>query len=316
MVLKRSAPIRRIGTNAAGRREFGAAAAQQSFTAMLAGEVPPDERDYLPIAIAGGELARARTIGYLRALEARTVRLVASPSRPRPIVLPACCGTRRQPNLTALIALLLQRYGVPVLVHGNPDRVPGHVTTADVLCELGIEPAVNREDAQTRLARDNFAFLPVDVLVPGLARLLRCRGDERARPTLHVLARLIDPFGGDGYRVVSAVDAGELARVRELLVFLRADGLLLPGTEGEPFANPSAPAPIERFAAGVGSVCAEAEDAGTPHASIPLPAPDATATAAWIAQVLVGTQPVPAPIVAQLACCLDGARRTRQAAGV
>ena len=256
-------------------------------------------------------------------------RLESSPDRPRPVVLPTCNGVRRHPNLTALLALLLRRYGIPVLVHGpasagkfasvaageagdadEPGAARrGRITTLVVLGQLGIEPAGSLAQAQASLDRDRIAYVPAAVLTPGLPRLLGNRARPGVRPPLHSLAELIDPFGGDAYRVVSVAHSDSLRRMREFFTATRANAMLLRGTEGEPFANPRRMPRLEHFANGVATVCAEAE-AGTLDAVPRLPATiDAAATAAWIVQALAGEVPVPQSIIAQLGCCLAGTRR-------
>lgn len=329
-----------IGGDARRWRDLDADNAQRLFAAMLAGEIPPLERDALLIAyrVEGGALAER--VGFLRALDAHAGRLDVPAERARPVVLASYAGGRRHANLTALVALLLRRYGVPVLVHGlaggdvtrarsdpaaaepsRADRVVanggdrdddedfGRITTAEVLRKLGIEPAASLADAQARLIRDNLAYVPTAVLAPGLARLLAEGARSGVRSSAHSVAKLIDPFGGDGYRVVGVSRPDDLVRMRKFLEATRADALLLLGTEGEPFANPSVQPQLEHFVGGVSTVCVEAESGRAANA-LALPATiDPPATAAWIAEVLAGTQPVPPPIVAQLACCLDGARR-------
>jgi hypothetical protein len=97
--------------------------------------------------------------------------------------------------------------------------------------------------------------------------------------------------------------------MRAFLVATRASALLLRATEGEPFTNPRRQAQVETFAKGMHSVCAEKES-GSLVAAPPLPATiDAPTTGGWIAQTLAGEKPVPAPIMAQLARCPQGARR-------
>jgi anthranilate phosphoribosyltransferase len=270
--------------------------------------------------------------GFMRALDAHAARLEKPQDGPRPVLLPAYHGTRRQSNLTALVALLLQRYKTPVLVHGPGrndtawpgdersagaavnDMGTGHVTTAEVLWELGIEPAASLADAQARLRHDKIAYASSALLAPGLARLLASPVRD-SRPTIaHSVALLIDPFAGDGYRVIGAASAAELAQMREFLLASRTDALLFVGTEGEPFADPRRPPRLEHVAAGTATPCADADaesigrDPSLPAAS------DAATTAAWIANVLAGTEPVPPPIIMQLGCCLAGARRQGAAA--
>ena len=234
------------------------------------------------------------------------------------------------PNLTPLLALLLKRYGVPVLVHGpgeddvialddpggHESRSPiddsafGRVTTLEILAELGVEPARNLADAQRRLARHWITYVPTAVLAPGLAPLLGYRERLGVRSCAHSLAKLIDPFHGDGYRVVGVTHPEHLQRMREFLIATRARALLLRGTEGEPFANPRRQLQIETFADGVGTVCAENETCCAADVPALPSAIDARTTAAWITRALAGSIPVPAPIIAQLACCLQGTRRT------
>ena len=307
--------------------ELGTDEARALFAAMLAGEVVPDELSAILIAWQRRRFSLAETTGFMRALDAHAGRLEMPHDGPRPVLLPAYRGTRRQANLTALLALLLKRYETPVLVHGlgSADVAPaglaggaralpeganaGPVTTAEVLWELGIEPVANLADAQARLRHDGIAYARTALLAPGLARLFAAVPRD-SRPTIaYTVARLIDPFGGDGYRLASADSADDLASMREFLLASRADALLFEGTEGEPFAEPRRQTRFEHVAAGVVTLCADADADGI-HGEPSLPAGiDAATTATWIANVLAGTEPVPPPIIVQLGCCLAGARR-------
>jgi anthranilate phosphoribosyltransferase len=311
--------------------ELGQEEARALFAALLAGEIAEPEYSAIRAAWQRRRASLAELGGFMRALDAHTGRLEVSREGPRPVVLAASRGTLRQANLTALLALLLKRYATPVLVHGldSGDAPPGDgdrgaamspggashapVTTARVLWELGIEPAASLADAQTRLWHDAIAYVPLAVLAPGLAGLLTpLRGSAPA--IVQMLGRLIDPFAGDGYRVIGAGSADELAVIRELLLASRSDALLLPGTEGEPFADPHGGTPLEHVAGGAAAPCADGEAEGDDRdASLPA-ATDAVTTATWIASVLAGAERVPPPIIAQLGCCLAGARRLGAAA--
>jgi len=303
-------------------RPRDAASAHALLAALLGGEVPPSESAALVAALSARGPLLPELTGYVRALDAHAGRLEMPGDGPRPVVLAAYAGTRRQANLTALLVLLLQRYRVPVLVHGlaasnNAQDAAlggngaGRAATAAVLWELGIGPAASLADAQYRLLHDAIAYVPTRVLAPGFARLL---AESPGSGTLATLAMLVDPFAGDGYRVVAVAGGDELPAMRDFLHATRATALLLVGTEGEPFANPRRQPRLEHFADGVASVCAEA-DVSDSTLDPQLPAlVDAPGTAAWIEQVLAGTQPVPPPLIAQLACCLSGARRPGVAA--
>ena len=270
------------------------------------------------------------TIAFMRELDAHVGHLEVCADSPRPVLLPSYGGLRREPNLTPLLALLLKRYGVPVLVHGpgegdvdSLDEPGGNetlmamddspfrrVTTLEVLLELGVEPARNGADAQRHLTRHLITYVPTAVLAPGLAPLLACRERPGVRSCAHSLARLLDPFHGDGYRVVGVTHPEYLQQMREFLGATRACALLLRATEGEPFVSPRRPLQIETFADGVGTICAETEACSVTDFPVLPAAIDARTTAAWITEALAGSTPVPAPIIAQLACCLQGTRRS------
>ncbi len=248
--------------------------------------------------------APAEARGLLRALEAHVQRLHRPPDRPRPVVLASYEGTRRQPNLTALIALLLRRYGVTVCIHGASwGGRPLPMTTAAVLLELGIEPATDLADAQARLEHDDIAYVPIEVLAPTLPRPV----SGASEPDLPVpaLVRLVDPFAGDGYRVIGARTAQERAWMRDVLASTGANALLFAGAEGEPFVDPASPGRLESFTAGVAT---GSEPEVAPGSPLALPAGDAAATAAAIERVLTGESPVPDSILIQLGCCLAGVR--------
>jgi len=323
-------PIREMGGGAGETRDLGDEDAYALFAAILAGELPAAELGAVPGALQGKGASLIAMQGFMRALDAHVGRLEAAADRPRPVILPTGSGARRQPNLTALLALLLKRYGVPVLIHGlgrGEVEVPsaaarddetdpaasaarlGRVTTLEILLELGIEPSTSLADAGARLAQSRIVYAPAAVLAPGLVPLLNDPARPGARSFARSLARLIDPFGGDGFRVVSATPPENLPRTRAFLAATRADALLLRGTEGEPFANPCRQPQLEAFAKGARLVCAEKESGRLLAASAMPATGDAPATAVWIAQALAGEMPVPAPIIAQLACCLEGARR-------
>jgi anthranilate phosphoribosyltransferase len=249
----------------------------------------------------------------MAAIAERLACLEAAVGGPRPVVLPSYNGARRLPNLTALLALLLRRYGVPVLVHGLVDEEDGYgrVTTAAILWELGVEPAQSLTDAQQRLAREGIAYVPTPLLSPSLASLLALRQRMGLRSIAHTLAKLVDPFAGAGFRVVAVTHPDYVARMHEFLAATRANALLMRGTEGEPFANPRRQPRLEMFEDGVASVYFDAENVpSTPPPALPETI-DVTATAAWIAGALAGENAIPQPILNQLACCLRGARPPR-----
>ena len=305
--------IREIGRGPHGARSLSEGDACELLSAMLAGDVPPFELGAILVAYRiKGETLDELT-GFMAAIEPQLARLTAPSEGPAPVVLPCYNGARRLPNLTALVALLLKRYGVPVLLHGMTDEGSafGRVTTAAILWELGVEPATSIADAQRHLDLDGIAYVPTAVLSPSLASMLELRRRMGLRSVGHTLAKLIDPFGGAGFRVVAVTHPDYVSRMQAFLAATHANALLMRGTEGEPFANPRRQPRIERFDRGMPTVVFEAES--IEPASLPaFPATiDAPATALWISAALGGGIAIPQSILNQLACCLQGAS-TRQ----
>ena len=92
--------------------------------------------------------------------------------------------------------------------------------------------------------------------------------------------------------------------MRNLLIERGESGLLLRGTEGEPYANPKRRPKLEYVNKGVSATLFEAERESL-RALPNLPeGMDAASTAGWIRRVLDKQVPLPLPIANQLACCL------------
>jgi anthranilate phosphoribosyltransferase len=106
-------------------------------------------------------------------------------------------GRTRGAPWYVLAALLVSRAGVRVLMHGLGEGEPYAGPTASALARLGIVPAASAADAAERLARENFAFLPLGVACAGLQRLMNFRLQLGLRSAANTAARLLNPFGAD-----------------------------------------------------------------------------------------------------------------------
>jgi anthranilate phosphoribosyltransferase len=283
--------------------------AQLLFGAMLDGGVPELELGALLMALHMKPAALSELAGFAGALNERLFRLSAPPAKAMPVVLPSYGGARDQPNLLPLLALLLQRFGVPVLVHGMLHG-EGNIASAYVFRELGVMPCANLAQAQEVLAKSGLAFVPTAVLAPGLAELLALRGRLGVRTVAHAVARLLDPFEADSLRVVGVAEEQALGLTREFLLATGAHALLLLGAQGEPYADPVNRPCIEHVFEGSADVLFEAETATLKKIATLPEGTDAASTAAWIKRALAGDTPVPLPLVNQLATCLFAAGYT------
>ena len=295
--------IKEIGRGAQGARDLSTEDAHQLYAAMLDGGVPDLEMGAIILGLRVKGESLSEMLGFLQAIDERTHLLDLPHGRARPVVLPTYNGARKEANLTPLLALLLQRFGVPVLVHGLLEGF-GRVTTALIFRELGVMPSGSTTQAQAALEEKGLAFVPLTALTPGLHDLLALRSRMGVRNSAHSLCKLINPFRSEAVLVAPATHPDFLDLMRDILVARSQHGLLLRGTEGEPFANPKRRPKLEYIHDTEVEILFEAEHESL-RALPNLPeASDAASTARWIRRVLDKQIPLPKPIANQLACLL------------
>ena len=298
--------IRELGRGREGATDLCFEDARQLYGAMLEGRVPELELGAIAIALRVKGETQDEMLGFLAAVNERVNKLRRPPGRLLPVIIPSYNGARKGANLTPLLALLLRRFGVPVLVHGLMEGF-GRVTTEQIFRELDLLPCVNASQAQQMLDEGGLVCAPLSILSPGLADQLAMRHRLGLRNSAHSLVKMLDPFAGQSVLLAAATHPAYLDTMRDMQTRLGARALLLRGTEGEPFANPKRRPRIEYLHNGQCETLFEPE-----HESLKtlpsLPAScDAKSTAEWIRRVLAGEIAVPLPMVDQLACCLFAA---------
>lgn len=301
--------VRKLVDCGSGAEEFSEHDAYQLLAAMLDDGIETLELGAVLALLQTRSVMLPQLLGFHGALSERRFRLVAPPGPVRPVVFASHTGTHDEPNLLALLALVLQRLGVPVLVHGALNG-GGRIATAHVLRELGVMPCANLAQVQARLDEHKLAFAPTAALAPGLAELLALKSRLGFDDLAQLLAKLLNPFDGEALLVLAAGTGAERDLLREFLQVREYHALLLEGTEGEAFANPRRRPELEYIRAGTADLLFEAE--GGPFrnfAALPSPT-DAASTAHWIRRALDGEAPLPLPLVNQIACCLYGAGYT------
>lgn len=295
--------IKEIGRGPQGARNLSHEDARQLYAAMLDGGVPDLELGAILLGLRVKGESLDEMLGFLAAIDERMYRLDMPHGRVRPVVLPTYNGARKEANLTPLLALLLQRFGVPVLVHGLLEGY-GRVTSGLILRELGIMPATSALQAQSMLEEKGIVFAPLTALSPGVHNLLALRSRLGVRNSAHSLVKLLNPFRGDAVMVAPATHPDFIELMRNILIAQGQRAMLLRGTEGEPFANPKRRPRLEYVHDGMVDTLFEAEHESL-RALPNLPeAIDAATTARWIRRVLDKQVPLPKPIANQLACLL------------
>jgi anthranilate phosphoribosyltransferase len=245
-------------------------------------------------------------LGALAAAEPY-VHEIRLPPGPTALVIPSYNGARLQPNLLPLLACLLADEGIPVLVHGVRTD-PSRIASAEVFHALGIDPIDCAADqlsaaVDIRFKRGDPAFVPLDILSPALAALLKRREEMGVRNTGHSLVKLLQPIVGRSVLQLASYTHSEFRILQqEVFASLGASALQSRGCEGEVVASAKRITSIELIQAGRIETMMEAEALAV--ADIPaLPAAqDIAATAAWTQSVLSGAIPVPRSIALQLTC--------------
>lgn len=300
--------IKEVGRGAHGARELPEDVAEKLFGALLDGEVADLELGAILLAyrIKGETVSELRA--FARALAARTARLELpeGDAGQRPVLLPSYNGARRLPNMTPLLALLLAREGIPVLVHGL-EAGYGRVTSSEIFRALGMPPCMDAAEVGARMQRGEAAWMPLETLNPGLARLMQARARIGVRSSAHTVSKLLDPFGGRCLRVVPITHPDYLRRMAECLQAQAGKAVLLRGSEGEPYASPKRMPAMLGYAGGQERELVPQGEHEEIEAVLPSGI-DAQTTAAWVRQVLEGRQPVPRTLQQQVDCLSAAAR--------
>jgi anthranilate phosphoribosyltransferase len=272
-------------------------------SAMLDGGVPDVELGAVLVALHARSPSVAYATAAHRAVAARVQQLRVPASPFRPLVFASYNSRRRTANLLPWLVLVLRRLGVPVLVHGNLGGVCSD-SSAYLFRELGVMPSAKLTTVQTALEKDGLAFVPAGLLCPGLANLIALQARLGLRNWVYKLAALVDPFRGNGMRVIGIAQRRLRDIVEAVCCEERLDAIVFEGADDDAFVDPSRRPGIVAYAEGSRSVLFEPESS-TLGWRFDLPKPgDVAATAQWIRRAVAGDVPMPHPLVNQLACCL------------
>lgn len=212
--------------------------ASRIAAALMDGGVDDFEVGALLASLVRHRSAPAVVLGFKEAAASRMMPIAPPPagSPVRPVVLPNFgCSQAGMVNATYLpvVSLLLQRLGVPVVVHGVFES-SGGMAVANVFRELGVMPCATRAQAENQLAAGRIVLLPLTLVSPGLAALMALKARLGAETPVHVLAPLLCPLAEGA---AQAVAGGPHERERIDMVAVEAQSLLLAEGAGE-FGTP------------------------------------------------------------------------------
>ena len=293
--------IREIGRGHEGARSLDLAGAHDLMSQVLDRRASDLEIGAFALAMRIKGESVAELVGFLGAAQERCLAIATD--RPT-VVLPSYNGSRRIPNLTPLLALLLAQRGARVLVHGHL-RDPKRVTSAEIFRELGVPCATTAQEVGSAWGRRQPAFIDIAALCPKLAGLMEVRQVVGLRNSGHTIAKLLPGCsGGRTLRVVNYTHPEYGTRLAEFIAETRADALLMRGTEGEPVADARRLQKMDVWLGGV--VRPELSLPGQAGVVTELPvlprSADAATTARWIQAIVSGAMPAPGALMAQVDC--------------
>jgi anthranilate phosphoribosyltransferase len=286
--------LKDIGRGKQGARSLAREQAADLFGQILDGAVTDLEIGAFCIAMRVKGETPEEMCGFLDATQARLQRARSASGQPV-VVLPSYNGARRLPVLTPLLAGLVARQGLPVLIHGASTE-SSRVFVRDVLEAMDLQPS----EAAPVLRDGQVAFVPTELLHPGLKRLLDARKVIGLRNSAHSLVKLMNPCDGAAVIVSSYTHPEYAVSMAAVFELMCATALLLRGTEGEVVADARRLPQMDGFIAGRRSPL-EQKQPGTITDLPDLPKEiDAETTAVYIREVLAGDRPVPASMALQV----------------
>jgi anthranilate phosphoribosyltransferase len=227
-----SSVIRRIGRGVKGASDLSQEEAQLVFQKILSKEVSQIELGAFCIAMRMKGETALELAGFMDAVSGQMKPLHRADQSSRTIVLPSYNGSRKNTNLTPLLAMQLTKLGFLVIVQGvrsDPDRV----TTFEIFQQLDW-PILVDLSSQTIVDQTLPYFLPLASVCPALQEVLDIRRQLGLRNSGHLLAKLINPAPNNAWQIVNYTHP-EYPKILEQYFAIRPSHLvLMRGHEGEP----------------------------------------------------------------------------------
>ena len=269
--------IKEIGRGQRGARPLDRAQATDLMSQVLDGTITDLELGAFCLAMRIKGETPEEMAGFLDAARQR-IALVPAGQRPL-VVLPSYNGARR----------------LPVLMHGAATE-DSRVTVPAVLRALEIAPL----GSVRAIADGEVAYAPLELLSPGLKRLLDVRRVVGLRNSGHSMVKLMNASAGPAVIVSSYTHREYLESMSAVFQLEQSTALLLRGTEGEAVADARRLPQMDGFIRGR-HVALEVGQKGTLTDLPDLPREiDAATTAVYIGDVLAGRRPIPASVSQQV----------------
>jgi anthranilate phosphoribosyltransferase len=173
-------------------RSFTLEESVESMGMILRGEVLPEQVGAFLMLMRLKEETPGEIAGF--AMGARSTMALPETIPAVDIDWSSYAGKRRQLPWFVLSALLLAKNGYKVFMHGTEGHTPGRVYTRECLEALGFPISTSLEAAASQIAKSNFAYVPLENIVPRLKDLIGLRPILGLRSPVHSFSRMLNPF--------------------------------------------------------------------------------------------------------------------------
>lgn len=253
--------VKILGRGKKGARPLTEAEAELAMSLMLAGKVEPEQTGAFWMLIRIREETVEETVGFTRATRRFLSTLDALDEKVH-LDWPAYAGKRNELPWFLLSALALANYGIKIVMHGHSFQDEGRIYADQVLSALGVSICENREQVNTALMLENFAYITLAGISPVLSHMMNLKYILGLRSPVNTVMRIMNPFMAEhsvhgvfhkGYDALH-LSASECLNDPSVLVFR--------GGNGEAEVNPEREVTLGKWQEGVASweVWPKAED--------------------------------------------------------
>lgn len=183
--------VRILGKGRKGSRSLTEEEAFAAMSMVLRGEVLDVQLGAFLMLLRVKEETGEEIAGFVRA--ARETMSAERRKLHADIDWASYAGKKNHLPWYLLAALLLAKNGVRVLMHGAGGHTLNRVYSEQALDVLGVRVATSFAEAAADLERAHFAYLPLAVMSPPLAKIIDLRNVMGLRSPVHTLARLLNP---------------------------------------------------------------------------------------------------------------------------
>lgn len=185
--------VKILGRGKKGARSLTVTEAEHAMSLMLSGQVTPEQSGAFWMLIRIREETVEETVGFTKA-----TRQHLAHQRPLGANIdldwPAYAGKRNELPWFLLAALALANTGVNIVMHGHVFDGEERLYVESVVEQLSMGFCENREQVESTLAQQHFAYLPLAKIDPVLGAMMDLKYVLGLRSPVNTVVRMMNPF--------------------------------------------------------------------------------------------------------------------------